>query len=67
MISDLRVKGGFFFPFFSFPSLLFPSLPRRGAGLAAGLLGLDNAPFYCPPFAFLWLLSLQFVWVLGRL
>lgn len=65
MISDLGVKGGFFFffSFSSFPSLLLSSPPRRGL---SALLGLDNAPFYCPAFAFLQLVSLQLVWVLGR-
>lgn len=60
MILGLRV--GFFFSF-SFPSLLLSSLPWRGL---SALLGLDNAPFYCPAFAFLQLVSLQLVWVLER-
>lgn len=63
MISDLGVKGGVFFFFFPFCS--FPSLPALLPELSA-LLALDNAPFYCPAFAFLLLGSLQLRWVLGR-
>lgn len=51
MISDLGVKGGLFF-FFSYSSslsFLLSSPARRGL---LALLGLDNAPFYCPAFAF---------------
>lgn len=51
--------GWFFFFFFSSsPSLLLSSPARRGL---LALLGLDNAPFYCPARAFLQAGSLRSV------
>lgn len=50
---------------FFLPFCFFPSLPALLPELSA-LLGLDNAPFYCPAFAFLLPGSLQLRWVLGR-